>query len=56
MGVGGAVSGGTGVWECEGGIWELCGLSPLEVCAGAGVGDVGIVELGAVVAGGRWSG
>jgi len=28
----------------------------LEVCAGAGVGDVGIVELGAVVAGGRWSG
>jgi hypothetical protein len=50
MGVRGAVSCGAGVWECEGGVWELCGVSLLGVCAGAGVGDVGVVELGAVVA------
>ena len=50
MGVGGAVSCGAGVWEFEGGVGELCGVSWLGVCAGVGMGDVGVVELGAVVA------
>jgi hypothetical protein len=48
VGVGGAVSDRAGVWECEGGVWELCGVSALVLCAGAGVEDVGVVELGAV--------
>jgi hypothetical protein len=48
MGVGGAVSCGAGVWEREGGVWELCEVSALVLCAGAGAGDVGVVELGAV--------
>ena len=28
----------------------MCGVLLLGVCAGVGVGDVGVVELGAVVA------
>ena len=40
LGVGQAVLRGAGVWACEGGAWELCGVSLLALCAGAGVGVV----------------
>ncbi len=44
LGVAGAVSERADVWECEGGLRELCGVSFVGGGALVGVGDVSVVE------------